>query len=210
MISNSFRICFFGISNQPWRLFPAVSTTARSFNPTSSLSFSLRLLSWRFLFHFDGTHESGGLTVLRVWYTDFGYCSCCSMPQLPLILSRFSICTDNVDPDVCTSEIGIVPTEVLKKGRSRVHPRPPEPENSWSVETERRTMYSVDESIAELLTILWPKKDQIIALCHKCEAECLFVTAVYANDEYRPVYDISRMSLKRMADLSASWIMDLV
>jgi Mg2+ and Co2+ transporter CorA len=128
--------------------------------------------------------------------------------KLPTLFTRFSINTGEVDPDLCTSSIGLQPTKVLKKGQERPAPRPTVLDNRWDIETSRRQIYSIDESLIELLKVIWPKRDRIISFCRENNVDCSFVTAVWASEEHRPVYDLSRDTIKKIAALGASWIMD--
>lgn len=132
------------------------------------------------------------------------------MTELPAVLTRFTLAIGELDPDFVTDQIGIRPSKVLRKGESRRSPRPPVAESSWEVECMRRKMYSIDESIAETLAIVWPRRKEIVTLCQTQRLECLFVTAVWADDEHRPIYELSSETLKKMSELKASWIMDLV
>jgi hypothetical protein len=130
--------------------------------------------------------------------------------KLPAILTRFAVSTGDMDPELVTRSVILQPTRILKKGQLREAPRPPVVENSWEIETPKRTLYSLDESMAELLSIVWPKREEIVSFCQARHLQCLFITVAWADDEHRPIYELSRESLKKIGALNASWIMDLV
>ena len=132
------------------------------------------------------------------------------MIDLPIIVTRFSIEMGIHNPDLCTDYIGLNPTRVLKKGAGRQQPRPPVSASSWEIDTEKRTIYSIDDSITELMDVIWPKKDRIVEFCKQYVVQCLFISVVWADDEHRPVYELSRQSLERIGKFNAAWIMDLV
>jgi hypothetical protein len=130
--------------------------------------------------------------------------------NLPLIITRFAILTGERDATSITEQISLQSARVLRKGARRPPPRPPVPENSWEIETQKRQLYSIEDSMIELLNIIWPKKEQICSVCEQHNARCLFVSIVWADDEHRPVWEFSRETLERMQAFHASWIMDLV
>ena len=132
------------------------------------------------------------------------------MIELPAILTRFAINTRDVVPELASQHIGLEPSRVLKKGEPRTPPRPPVAESSWMIESPRRHLYSLDESMTQVLNIVWPKRREITSFCNKHNLQCLFVTVVWADAEHRPIYELSRQSFKKISALHASWIMDLV
>jgi hypothetical protein len=132
------------------------------------------------------------------------------MNKLPMILTRFAINTLDVAPEEASNYIGLTPTRILKKGEPRQPPRPPVAENRWQIESQKRTLYSLDESMAELLKIVWPKHERISSFCAEHHFECLFVSVAWIDDENRPIYEFSPQTLEKMGALHASWIMDLV
>jgi hypothetical protein len=129
--------------------------------------------------------------------------------KLPAIRTRFALNLGNVDPTLVSKYIALEPTRVLTKGDKREPPRPPVAESAWEIEVAKQNLYSIDESLALILDIVWPNRTQLVSFCRDNNISCLFVTAVWITDEVRPVYELSRVNLKKMSELEASWIMDL-
>lgn len=71
-------------------------------------------------------------------------------------------------------------------------------------------MYSVHESMRDLLHLIWHKRDELITFRTQHKLRSVFVTVVWADDDSRPVYDLCADTLAKMSAFSASWIMGLV
>jgi hypothetical protein len=132
------------------------------------------------------------------------------MTTLPAVLTRFALNIGDLAAEFVTEQIGLQPSGILRKGQMRQPPRPPVAESSWEIEGPKRNIYSIDESVGQIVDIVWPKRHEILVLCREHGFRCLFVTAVWADDEHRPVYELSHVNLKKMSELEASWIMDVV
>lgn len=128
----------------------------------------------------------------------------------PTLFSKLCLVSEEVDLESCAVAIGLLPTEILRRGDSRGEGRMIVPESSWEVSCPQRVVFSVDESVVELLDLIWPYRENLVSFCKVHRIDCLIVTVAYINEDKRPVYDFGANTLRRMAELQCSWIMDLV
>lgn len=126
----------------------------------------------------------------------------------PLITSRFTITGDSLNPDHCTKMLNIKPTEVGLKGEKRPKGRPDVPVTFWSVSIANKRYYSIEESISEMLDLLWPHRAELVSLLStSCLSASLESTVKIYGD--RPEYCLEPETLQRIAFLKASYCLGI-
>src|SRR5437773_10682014 len=82
----------------------------------------------------------------------------------PSITTSFVISGDNLDPDVCTKVISLTPTEMRVKSKTkRANGTVYRASASWSLDCEKRRIYSIEDVLLELLQMLWLHRTKILA-----------------------------------------------
>lgn len=125
----------------------------------------------------------------------------------PRLNTSFWLTGECFDPRDFTKIVEMVPTDHGVRGQIRT-PRPPVPETFWRLSLEGRRCYEIDEALAELLDLLWPKREAIRSFAKSTGAAVGFDTNVTILED-RPVYSLSPRSLSRMAYLGADYGLDI-
>lgn len=84
----------------------------------------------------------------------------------PTINTTFWVVGDGLDLDVFTTEIGVQPTFVMKKGELSSHPTlqslgKKNPATMWEI-NHKGLSYSMNESIQKILDLIWEKREHIL------------------------------------------------
>jgi hypothetical protein len=124
------------------------------------------------------------------------------------IKAIFYISGGDWDPSTCTAALALEPTETRRRGAVSRPQGPPAPENEWALESDWVDVASTDEPVAHLLDRLWPVRSAVRRFVDANAASCGVVVVVEILTE-RPVFELTKQSLTRLADLSAAFSFDI-
>ena len=124
------------------------------------------------------------------------------------IKAIFYVSGGDWDPITCTAALALEPTETRRRGVASRPQAPPAPENEWAIESEWVDVDSTDEPVAGLLERLWPVRSAVRGFVAANAASCGLVVVVEILAE-RPVYELTNLSLTRLADLGAAFSFDI-
>lgn len=100
----------------------------------------------------------------------------------PLVTTRFRIEGAELSVAACTKAVGLPPTRWLDhpvtKGRWQPSGRPHVEQPYWLLERVRRPSHEIDRELTELLDLLWPQREAILALATSRGCELSFATSV--------------------------------
>lgn len=127
----------------------------------------------------------------------------------PLITTAFSLDGEDLDPSVCTREIGLEPTHAGRKGeklRSTSHVALLT--GVWTISVKQRSL-DTSEGLEELLDILWPHRFALRQFLRKTLWEAAFSTSMTIREE-RPLYHLSAGVIHRISFFRVSYGMDII
>jgi len=132
--------------------------------------------------------------------------------ESPTILTRFWVVGDELDPDEFTRLVRLQPTASGRKGDPSANPNARKlgrtvPSTFWLIEVER-TSYSTDEGIQEILSLIWSRRDDIVEYFKTRRSVKAGFTCVVRIYKDRPVYEVSRDSICKLAYLGCEFGMD--
>ena len=128
--------------------------------------------------------------------------------MLRRILVSFFVSGGEWDPDECTRALSLSPTDVRRRGQPGRISRLPARDSEWVMDSPWRDCDSVDDVIRELLDAVWPARDAVVAFCRAKGARAGVVVAVEVL-EARPIYEIGRATIERLAFLGAEVSFDI-
>lgn len=133
-------------------------------------------------------------------------------PRAPVIRTEFWIEGNELDHEEFSRLVGFQPVRSGTKGDLSSNPMAATrgvrvPETYWLIEVERNS-YSMDEGIQEMLTQIWPHREKVLEYLKIRPRVEMGITVVIHIDEDRPVYEISPDSIRKMADLGCSFMID--
>jgi len=132
----------------------------------------------------------------------------CDKADSPLITTEFYVAGDSLDPDACTRDLGIEPTEIWRQKRPDLIPRTDLSAVSWIIRISKRPYYSVDEAVAEILDVIWPARQSVQEFVSKNAVDVgINCNVTIAVD--RPVYELSRRTIERLADIGCEFGLDI-
>ena len=126
----------------------------------------------------------------------------------PVISTDFGIWGDLLDLSECTRQIGLAPTTEETKGQARPNGRPPARETYWGIATQKRRLLSIDDSLVELIEILWPHRFEIVEFLSSKPHSASFETKVTIYAE-RPEYCLSAQTLQRLSFFGIEYCLDI-
>lgn len=132
--------------------------------------------------------------------------------KAPVLGTSFWTRGEELDPDEFTCLVGIQPYSTGKKGEILSHPAAARQgfksrETLWAIEVEHKT-YSMDEGIQAVLRYIWPHREKVLDYTRARPSVEMGVTSAIHIYQDRPVYDISPDSIKKLADLGCSFMID--
>ena len=128
----------------------------------------------------------------------------------PIISSGFSISGTNLVPDECTKEMDLQPTSVGLAGTKR---RPDAlttlRTSYWSISFSKEASYDLDEGLAKVLEIMWPKRRKVLGYLRAGsydEVGFFSTVNIYVD---RPLYRIRPDVLRHMAFFGVKYTFDV-
>lgn len=129
--------------------------------------------------------------------------------RAPRISTHFYIAGWDFDTDNCTAVVGVEPSEVRRQKHSELRARKDIPNVSWNLGRIRTDSYSVSESVDEILDLIWPSRDRVKDFVDGKELVIGIACTVTIRVD-RPVYDLSTTTIRRLAELSCEFILDVI
>jgi hypothetical protein len=123
-------------------------------------------------------------------------------------MAIFYISGGEWDPSACTTALALEPRKMRRRGEVSRPQGPPAPANEWTLESEWVDVDSTDEPVAHLLDRLWPIRSAVRGFVEANAASCGVVVVVEILRE-RPVFELTKASLTRLADLGAAFSFDI-
>ena len=125
------------------------------------------------------------------------------------IRCSFSLSGRDFDPDACIREIGVEGAEVWRQRRPQLAQRADLPNVEVSFEVGPEPFESVDDAVRVVLARVAPATPQILACVakHGLKASMTAMIKVYTE---RPLYELSPESMRVMAELGATFSIDLI
>ena len=132
----------------------------------------------------------------------------------PYIETRFQVAGAELDPDELTPLVRLQPTASGKKGDLSPKPAPGKQgqtvlEPFWRIEVARDS-YSTDEGIQEILSLIWEWREALAGYLKARPSVTAGFTLMVKIIYYRPVYEISLDSLRKLAYLGCDFRIDEV
>lgn len=126
----------------------------------------------------------------------------------PLISTEFFVAGDSFDTEACTRLFGMNPTEVWRQKRQELVDRPDISNVAWLIRKSKRPLYSVDDAVNEVLDVVWPARQAIRDFADQ-NAVDIGINCNVTIYEDRPVYELSRQSINRLAQIGCSFGLDI-
>ena len=130
------------------------------------------------------------------------------MGKPPRLSTYFFISGRNFDPEICTSALGIEPTEIWRQKHEHLKQRKDIPNISWQLGKKKRHLYSVSEAVEEILDLIWPAREKIKMFTERKEFEVGIDCSVTIFDD-RPVYELLPHTIQRLAVIGCGFGLDI-
>ena len=119
----------------------------------------------------------------------------------------FYINADDLDPDMCTSLIGVPPTRAYRKGDSQGGKRPLARTGHWEVRFNNDEMREINTDTEALLDILLPSKIAIRKILRNIGIEAGIFCVVCAHDA-KPCLRLSAKCLCKLSEIGVDYEID--
>ena len=126
----------------------------------------------------------------------------------PLLTTDFCISGWDFDPAICTTALGMEPSQVWRQTNKYILGQTRLPNICWSVGFTKRPLYSVSEAVDEVLDVIWSKRESIKQFSISEEFQVSIVCNVTIEDD-RPVYDLSLKTIQCLAELGCDFCLDI-
>lgn len=131
--------------------------------------------------------------------------------RAPVIRTEFRIEGDGLDPDEFTQLVGLQAARSGRKGDLSTNLMAAQrgvriPQTFWLIVNED-VSYSMDEGVQKVLTQIWPHRKNILHYVTARPRVEMEIYVVIHIGQDRPVYEISRDSIRKMAELDCSFAM---
>lgn len=132
-----------------------------------------------------------------------------SQSKAPRISSYLYISGRDFDPQACSAFIGLQPTEIWRQKREELKQREDLPNVSWNIGHEPIEGYSVSDAVDEVLDLVWPARERLRTFLQgqNIEVGIACTVAIHAD---RPIYDLSASTIRRLAELSCKFTLDVI
>lgn len=134
-----------------------------------------------------------------------------TVPELdprPRISSILWIEGDELDPNLCTQELGLQPMEIGIKGQMLPGRRWPVPHSFWRIGFSKQPSASIDQELHKLLDLVWPARERIKHLIETSAVSCSFVSNVTIEHD-APLLHLNPDTLSRLAFFQVEFGIDI-
>lgn len=108
----------------------------------------------------------------------------------------------------CSDVVGELPSRTYRRGEPYGPLQRVARSNVWELDGEWQDVDSTDDALAAFLSRLWERHQQIRSFCEANDARCDLLVIVKILLE-RPVFELSALSIRRLADLNAAFAFDI-
>ena len=126
----------------------------------------------------------------------------------PLVGATFTIAGRDFDIDLVTEMLGVKPSSVWHQRHEHLRKRPDLDTTNWSLSAGPRGCYSVSEVIEELLIMVAPLLPKLAAILSTMHARASVVANVTVLED-RPLYELSPLALRGLAELNCDFLLDI-
>jgi uncharacterized protein DUF4279 len=127
----------------------------------------------------------------------------------PRISTHFYISGWDLDPDACTVEVGLEPSDVWRQKHDELRARADIPSVSWNIRRVRTDSYSVGESVDEILDLVWSSRERVKTFVNGKNVLVGVACSVTIQSD-RPVYELSANTIRRLAELGCEFTLDII
>ncbi|MDO4907525.1 DUF4279 domain-containing protein [Neisseria sp.] len=121
----------------------------------------------------------------------------------------FSIVGDFFETDLITEKLGVIPTEILKKGELLESRRLPNIETVWSYQTGIRDSFDLEEQFSIIFNLFESKKDVIKDLCKQYNLKVYLQCYISILNDETPIIHLDNRSLNFISEIGADIDIDI-
>lgn len=126
----------------------------------------------------------------------------------PLITAHFVISGRDFDPAVCTEALGLTPTGIWTQRHEHLKSRVDLPNVEWHLGFDKKPSYSIDESVAEIVSLIWPARERIRELLSSSGLSASLSCSVTIYED-RPEYCLSTDIMSKLGSLGCKLRLDI-
>jgi len=131
--------------------------------------------------------------------------------QTPLVRTFFVITGAGLVPSEVTQATGLTPTRT--RHDTRFVGKPPDGEAlyrypEWIIERGRTASVDTDEEVHELLEVIWPRRQEIMAFLEQSGFEAGFGTTI-RHFGWQPLISLTHESLEKLAYFKIRYTVDI-
>lgn len=130
------------------------------------------------------------------------------LSKTPELTTYFSISGWDLDPESCTSALGLKPSEVWRQKHKHLLDHKDLPSVSWSLGEKNQREFSVSKAVEAVLDLVWPARERVIRFVSG-KNFIVGVTCSVTIYEDRPIYDLSKETISRLAVLDCEFCLDI-
>ena len=131
------------------------------------------------------------------------------MDQPPRLTTYLYIAGRDFEPEICTSTLGIDPTQIWRQKLKHLEHRIDLPNISWRLGRSKRPLYSVSEAVEEVLDLVWPAREKLKMFIESHDFEVGIECSVTIFDD-RPVYELLPHTIQRLAVIGCRFGLDII
>jgi hypothetical protein len=126
----------------------------------------------------------------------------------PLISTSFTVGGDEFDASEFSNLIETQPIKIWRQKREDLRNRPDLHNFEWIYEINKKPLWSMGETITEVLEIFWPKRNKIISFCEKNKLSTSIDCSIYIEgpiEDLNPEFCLYPNLIQKLADLKAEF-----
>lgn len=126
----------------------------------------------------------------------------------PEISAHFFIAGRDFDPHSVTTILGVEPTEVWRQERQELLSRRDLPTVCWKLGFKKQPFMSIDDAVGRVLGDIWPLRQRVLQWSEANSSQVGIECSVSIFED-RPVYELSAITIARLAELRCEFLLDI-
>lgn len=130
--------------------------------------------------------------------------------EMPYITASLVIEQNGLDTNLCTISLGLEPTSVWRLRDKSLADHHEIYDTNWILELPERESYNVDDTVKELINLLWPHRNRLLSFLESSGAEASVICNIRLGIHgERPVYELRNDTIRKLGELQCHFMYNI-
>lgn len=131
------------------------------------------------------------------------------MENAPIVQAKLVVAGRDWEPEHCTVATGVAPTRVWSQSRQDLREERELATEAWVVATQKLPTYEIDALVNTVLDHVWSERSALVEFAAEKRLTISVICDVLVTHD-RPFLELSPATVRRLAEVNASFGVDLI